>query len=212
MSQFLTESTRLAEHNLDVLIGNVSGHIMVSIIGHDDDLTTTRTTLAPTLTTSNIDQSGISATPAVVKVASTDAADDKDSTGVRTVRILGLDDSGVDQNEIITLEGQAEQTSVNTYQTISTIRSVTWGSGNTNAGTVWAGTGTFTSGVPATKYCAMQIDFNRSMTAYYCVPTDKTLYFRQLTVQLGSANKDVELFVEQSSNGINWFTEAVFSI
>jgi hypothetical protein len=197
---------------LEVLKGTYSDHEMVSIIGHDSALTTTRTTIGPSITTANIDQSGLVTTPATVDVASTDANDDKDLTGLRTVRLFGLDANGVEQNEIITLEGQAEQTSANTYSAVTGLRGLSWGSTGYNEGVLWAGNGTFTAGVPTTKYFAMGIQQNKGLTAYYVVPKQKTLYLRQLTLNVATASKDVEFFLETSTNGSNWITEAVFGM
>ena len=71
---------------------------------------------------------------------------------------------------------------------------------------------TFTSGVPATKYFSMNLEFNNALTSYYVVPAGKTLYLREFTMTVATTNKDVSFFVEQSSNGINWFTELVFGM
>ena len=98
--------TNAYDYNLEVLRGNVSGHAMVTIAGHNDDATTTSVVVAPSLTTADIDQSGLHATAITVDVASTDAADDKDSTGLRTLTLEGLDSDGNEQDEVITLEGQ----------------------------------------------------------------------------------------------------------
>lgn len=200
------------DYRLQVLRGKVSGHSMVPIEGHDDELANTQTTIAPTLASGNIDQSGLTTTPATVDVASTDANDTSAGTGLQTVTLTGLDSSGDAQSETISMSGQTEVTSANTYSAVHGLRSLTWGAGNTNAGTVWCGNGTFTAGVPATKYVSMHIGHNVSMTAYYVVPNGKTLYARHLTLQLGTASKDVEFYVEHSSNGINWFTEQIFEL
>ena len=201
-----------SDYNLDVLRGLIAGHSMVLIEGHDEALTTTRTTVTPTATTTNIDQSGLDTTPATVDVASTSANDTSAGSGVRTVTLSGLDSSGVAQSEIITLNGQTEVTSANTYSAVLGLRSVTWGATTWNEGTLWAGNGTFTSGVPATKYFAMGIRQNKGLTAYYVVPAGKTLYVRDATLMISTTNKDVDFFLEQSSNGINWFTEIVFGV
>lgn len=197
------------DFNLEVLRGNVVGHSMVSILGHNDALDSTKTTIGPTLSTTNIDQSALSGT---VDVASTDANDTSAGTGLRTVLLIGLDTSGDAQTETITMNGQTEVTSVNTYSAVNGMRAVTTGSGNMNAGTLWAGNGTFTSGVPATKYFSMDPLFNKALTAYYVVPSGKTLFLRQLTLTVATTNKDVEFFIEQSSDGSVWLAEAVFGL
>lgn len=197
------------DYNLEVLRGNVAGHSMVIINGHNGDSTTTNTTISPTLTTANIDQSGLQTTPATVDLASTSAADDKDSTGVLTVLVVGLDSGGNAQTEIVTLEGQAEQTTTALWSAINGFVALTWGSGGTNAGTLWCGNGTFTSGVPDTKYASAEIGANAAMTAVYTVPTGNSLFIRQLNFWV-VANKDVQFFIQKSTNGMaNWVTAAI---
>jgi hypothetical protein len=200
------------DYNLEVLRGNVAGSTMVSITGRDTALTTSRITVAPTSTTANIDQSGIHTTPATVDVASTSANDDAGGSGLLTLTLMGLDASGDAQTETITMDGQTEVTSSNTYSAVNGWRGLTWGATTWNEGTIWVGNGTFTAGVPATEYIAGEIRANRDHTAYYTVPTGKTLYLRQFTPGVATSNKDVEFFVEVSANGINWFTEQEFTM
>ncbi len=200
------------DYNLEVLRGNVAGHTMVAIEGHDEDLTTTHTTIHPSGTTLNIDQSGIDATPATVDVASTDADDTSAGAGVRTLTLSGLDSSGVAQSETITMNGQTEVTSSGTYSAVLGLRCLTWGASTFNEGTIWCGNGTFTAGVPGTKYFSMNPEFNNALTAYYVVPAGKTLYLREFTMTVATTNKDVEFFIDQSANGVNWFTEIVFGM
>lgn len=200
------------DHSIEVRLGNVPGHTMVAIEGHDEDLTTTRTTVHPSGSTANIDQSGIDGTPATIDVASTDVDDTSAGAGVRTLTLIGLDSSGDAQSETITMDGQTEVTSSSTYSAIIGLRCLTWGASTNNEGTIWAGNGVFTAGVPATKYFSMNPQFNKALTAYYVVPAGKTLYLREFTMTVATTNKDVDFYVEQSSNGINWFTELVFGM
>ena len=195
------------DYNLEVLLGNVPGHAMGSIRGHDSVLDTTRVTLAPTTTTVDINQSTIHATPATVDVASTSTNDDAGGSGLLTVLLIGLDSSGDAQTETITMDGTTAVTSSNTYSAINGLRSISWGATTWNEGDIWVGTGTFTAGVPAVHMFAMGIRQNVGLTAYYTVPNAKRLVIRQLLFAVGTTNKDVEFFIEQSANGTNWFTE-----
>jgi hypothetical protein len=201
------------DYNLEVLKGNVVGSTMVSIIGHDETLTTTRTTLHPNGTTDNIDQTGIHTTPAIVKAASTDVDDSSAGSGCRTLTIIGLDSAGAALTETITLSGQTEVSTSSSFKAVNGARCASWGATGYNEGTIWVGTGTFTSGVPATKHLSLEARSNKAMTAYYTVPAGKTLYLRQLTMNVATSNKDVEFFVEHSTNGgTNWFSEAIFGM
>jgi len=195
------------DYNLEVLRGNISGHSMVSVSGEIETLTTTRITISPALTTTDINQSGLHSSAVTVDVASSSATDDKDSTGLRTLRIFGLDSSGNAQTEIITLEGQAEQTSANTYSAIQGFRGLTTGSGNTSVGDIYVGNGTFTNGVPDTIYFSGEAGHNKGLTCYYTVPTGKSAFLRAFSLSMVGSNKEAKLHVETSSDGIFWITE-----
>ncbi len=197
----------LKDYNLEVLLGNRPGHAMGSIRGHDSILDTTRITVTPTSTTANINQSTIHATPATVDVASTSTNDDGGGSGLLTALLIGLDSSGDAQTEVITMDGQTAVTSANTYSAVNGIRGVSWGATTWNEGDIWVGTGSFSSGVPAVHMFAMGVRQNVGLTAYYTVPNAKRLVLRQLLFAVGTTNKDVEFFIEQSANGTNWFTE-----
>ena len=200
------------DYNLDMIHGDIINHQEVSITGHNDVSTTTRVTVSPSLTTADIDQSGLHSTAITVDVASTSAADDKDSTGLLTVLVQGLDSDGNAQSETITLEGQAEQTSVNTYSAINGLRGLTVGSGNTSAGDIWVGNGSFTSGVPATKYFTADTGHNKGLTAYYTIPTGHILFPRKLQMSMVGSNKESDIHLETSANGSFWIVENLIGL
>ena len=197
----------VGDYNLNVLRGLVTGHAMVSIVGHDSAIGTTRVTIAPSLAAGNIDQSSLAATAVTVDVASTSANDDVAGTGLLTLQLQGLDSLGAAQTEDITLTGATEVTSANTYSAITGWVGLTTGSGNTNDGVIWVGNGTFTAGVPATKFFSGDAEFNKGLTAYYVVPAGKTLYLRTFTSTIASSTKDVEFFVETSADGVLWVNQ-----
>jgi hypothetical protein len=58
---------------------------------------------------------------------------------------------------------------------------VTAGSGGTAAGTIYAGVGTVTSGVPATVYGQITIGYNASTSAMWTVPAGYTAYMTSCT-------------------------------
>ena len=125
------------DYNLEVLRGNVSGHTMYPIIGHDESLSTTKIVIHPTGVTINIDQSSIDATPATVKISSTSNNDAAAGTGLQTATLFGLDSSGDIQTETISdINGQTGSTSANTYSAIYGLVGLTAGSLNFNDGTV----------------------------------------------------------------------------
>lgn len=124
----------------------------------------------------------------VMKVSSSSASDTADGTGARTVFVAGLDANYNEISETVTLTGQ---TSVNTTQLfLRVFRSyvVTAGSGGTAAGTLYIGTGTVTSGVPATIYAVIDVGDNQTNMAMWTVPAGYTLYIYRGTFSAASNN------------------------
>lgn len=194
----------------DVRLGRVPGMSVISIKGHDESLTTTKITIHPTGTTKDLDQSTIDATPATVKVASTSASDTSAGTGIRTAILYGLSSAGVRQSETITMNGMTEVTSSLTYSAVTGLKGATWGSNTKNVGTLWVGSGVFTAGVPATKFFAMEAGENKAFSAYYVVPAGYKLLPFHFISSVASTSKTVELYIEYSTNGVNWMTYYIF--
>ena len=204
------------DYNLEVLRGNVPGHAMVNIRGHDNTVPNG----GPFGLSQGFgaggyvfDQSAISATPAVVGVASTDNTNDNVAgTGALTVRISGLDASGNAQSNDVTMTGTTAANTASTFSAVFQVMVLTTGSSNFNTGAIYVGTGTFTAGIPAVRMLSMTISFNISLSAYYVVPTGKTLYARQFISTVGSSNKDVQIFIVTSSDGIQMYKQIEFGL
>ena len=201
------------DYNTDVRLGNIVGREMLLIVGHDETVPNGGPfNLSPEFGVNGylVDQSAISATPAVVGVASSDnVADNVGGTGALTVLVSGLDGSGNAQSELVTMTGQTAVNTVNTYSAVFTLTVATTGTADRNQGTLWCGTGTFTLGVPAVRMLSMEALFGQSMTAYYVVPTGKIFVMKQmvLTVAAG-ASKDIEVQFEVSPDGKKWVRRA----
>lgn len=204
------------DYNLEVLRGNISGHSMVSIQGHDITVPMGGPFgLSPTFGGASyvFNQSAISATPAAVAVASSDNTNDNSGgTGALTVRIFGLDASGNAQVVDETMNGTTAVTTSETWSAVHIVTVLTTGGNNANTGTLFVGTGSFSSGVPAVRMLSMQIGHNKSQSGYYVVPTGKTLYLRQLTSTVASSNKDANVSLLTSADGILWITQAEFGL
>lgn len=207
------------DYNLDVLRDRVGGHSMLSIRGHDESVPNGGPFgLSPqfggnsyVFNQSAIDRTG--GTPAAVAVASTDGTDDNEfGSGALTVRISGLDASGNAQTADETLAGQTGVTTSETWSAVFSVQVLTTGSNNANTGTIYVGTGTFTSGVPAVRMLSVEIGHNQSLSAYYVVPLGKTLYIRQFLATVGSSNKDVEVRIETSLDGAQWNVQGPFGL
>jgi len=206
----------MSDYNLEVLRGNVPGHSMVNIRGHDDTVPNGGPFgLSPEFGGGgfSFDQSAISATPAVVEVASTDDTNDNSGgTGALTVRITGLDDNGDAQTNDVTMDGQTEVATADTFSAVFQITVLTTGSNNANTGIIYVGTGTFTAGVPAVRMLSMDIGFNVSLSAYYVVPTGKTFFLRQFIFTIQTSNKDAAITIETSTDGLQWSRQIEFGL
>lgn len=202
------------DYTIDVLRGVVAGRARVNIRGHDPSVPNGGPFgLSPQFggNSYSFDQSAISATPAVVGVASSDNTNDNSGgTGALTVRVSGLDSSGNAQTNDVTMNGQTAANTASTFSAVFSVIALTTGSNNSNTGTIYVGTGTFTSGVPAVRMLSMEIGWNTSVSAYYVVPTGKTLYGRQFICTLASSNKDAEIVIETSSDGLQWYRQIAF--
>lgn len=116
------------------------------------------------------------AAASVMKISSSSADDAAAGTGARTISIAGLDASYNEISETVTLNGQTEVNTVNSYLRISRMFVVTAGSGATAAGTIYTGTGTVTAGVPANIFGMIALNANQTQMAFWTVPAGYTLY------------------------------------
>ena len=114
------------------------------------------------------------------KVSSSSTDDDDGGTGALTVRIYGLDANYDLQNEVITLDGQTVVMTVKSYIRVFRGIVLTAGSGGVNAGDIYVGTGTVSSGVPAVKYLKITATMNQTLMALWTVPKDTWFYMTAL--------------------------------
>ena len=134
----------------------------------------------------------------VLKISSTSNNDDGNpvGTGARTVLITGLDGDYNVVSDTVTLNGQTEVNTTNSYLYVNGFTVLTVGSGEANAGTIYAGTGTVTAGVPAVVYDAIAAGYNNRTTAHYCVPSGYTAFITEGIFTAGQ---------ESGSTGITGF-------
>jgi len=118
----------------------------------------------------------------ILKVSSSSTADDEGSTGAETVQLYGLDADYNEINEIVTLDGQTAVNTTNEFLRINRMIIRSAGSGESNAGVIYAGTGTVTSGVPANKYATIAIGDGQTLMALWTVPAGYTAYLFQTDI------------------------------
>jgi hypothetical protein len=123
-----------------------------------------------------------------MKVSSSNANDTALGTGARTVSVQGLDQNYNEVAETVTLTGQTEVLTTNTFIRVFRAFVITAGSGATAAGTIYVGTGTVTAGVPATVYAEIALGENQTTMATWTVPAGYTFYVYRGTFSAASNN------------------------
>ena len=168
---------------LQVARGQISYHKTIFKFGYNSVVGATKETIW--------EQGGLYAYPpsaSVMTVSSSDANDTSAGTGARTVEIFGLDTDYNEINEIVTLNGQTAVNTTKSYLRINRglVRSA--GSGGANAGIIYAGTGTVTSGVPANIYLTINGDGdNQTLMALWTVPAGYTAFLTKMALSTGTS-------------------------
>jgi hypothetical protein len=123
-------------------------------------------------------------------VSSSSADDTSAGTGARTVLVEGVNASYTAVSETASLNGQTGVTLTNQYLRVNKITILTAGSGGTSAGSIYVGTGTVTTGVPAVILNRTGSSSNESEAGFYTVPAGYTAYITRWT--MSSANSTAE--------------------
>lgn len=180
-----------SDFDLEVSKGLVQGHRALNKFGHNEAVGTSFEDIWSL--------GGTYAFPAsasTMTVSSASTADTSAGTGARTVDVQGLDANYLEVSETITLLGQTAVTSTNSYLRVNRMIVRTAGSGGVNAGIIYIGTGTVTTGVPAVKYGAIAIGDNQTLQAHYTVPASNALYVRAIKITSGAQKEtDTKLLV-----------------
>jgi len=126
----------------------------------------------------------------VLKVSSSSTADTSAGTGARTVQLFGLDTNYDEINETVTLNGQTAVNTTKEYLRINRMIVRSAGTGGANAGVIYAGTGTVTTGVPANVYASVNgvTGANQSLMALWTVPAGYTAYILQYDISNGTTS------------------------
>jgi len=143
------------------------------------------------------------ASASVLKVSSSSTADTSAGTGARTVELSGLDTNYDEISETVTLNGRTAVNTTNEFLRINRMVVRSAGTGGQNAGVIYAGTGTVTTGVPANKYATIAIGDNQTVMALWTVPRGYTAYLLQtdITVATTQNNKYCTVHLVSRPNG-----------
>ena len=186
------------DFSLEVAKGNVPGHASVSKFGRNSDIDSGSTP------EDVWDAGAVWVPPTVARIhdiTSSNAADTSAGTGVRTIRVYGLQAwSSKETSEDITLNGVANVPTVNSYVIIHRMEALTVGAGDTNAGNITA-----TAQTDGTVTAQITIGFGQTLMAIYGVPNTQNLYLTDYYIHWtrpgGSANEaDFELLVKLNAD------------
>ena len=186
MVNFPHSITRLATYEpfeLQVARDQIPYHKAIFKFGFNPDVNGTEETIW--------NAGGIYAYPAAaiqMKVSSSSTNDTSAGTGARTVVVSGLDQNWNEASETVSLNGQTEVLTTTTFIRVNRAYVATVGSGGTAAGNIYVGTGTVTTGVPATIYAKITLGDNQTLMAVWTVPAGYTGYILKGNVGTGTAN------------------------
>ncbi len=178
----ITRQGQTEPFGLQVARNQIQGHEGIIVFGYNPDVDTSEESIWP-----NGGDVPHPTVASVLKISSGSNDDDAAGTGARTVFIEGLNGDYDVVSETVELDGQTAVNTTNSYLYVNQFYVVTVGSGAKNAGIVYAGTGTVTSGVPAVIYDLIAAGYNNRTTAHYCVPAGYTGYMVKGIITTGQA-------------------------
>jgi len=197
-----TPSRLTTDIDLDFARKHIPGGRAFFFFGHNDSVTTTFQDIHPA--GGNINWQ---TTAAKVKVASTNAADTSGGLGCRSVEVHGLSATGVDQDEVIALNGTTAVESSLTYMRINKMHNETVGTyGGSHQGDIECrvtnavfANGALLSvmtGEEGAVNSSVQYGSGEANNGYWSTPLGKVLYITELIVNVSiTGNKDADIFL-----------------
>ena len=185
MATIISSVTRQGAYEpfeLQVSRGQIQGHRNVTVFGFNPDVDTTQVSVWPLPSLITFPAAALQMT-----VSSASADDTSAGTGARTIVVQGLDANYNEVTETVTMNGQTAVTMTTSMLRVNYAYVATAGSGNSAAGDIYIGTGTVTTGVPATVYDIIKFDYNTTITGSYTVPAGYTAYVSQGLFSAGQA-------------------------
>lgn len=182
INESLSRWNTTEDFGLQVSRGQVRGHRALHIFGFNPDIDAG---VEETVWTYGGLYTHLAA-KSKLKISSGNNNDAAAGTGARTVLVQGINGTGAEQSEIVTLNGQTGTETVNEYTEINSLSVLTVGSGRFNAGQIYAGTGDLTAGVPQTVIGHIAVGENQSQQGHYTVPKGYTAYFKHGNMSTGT--------------------------
>ena len=178
----LSKWNKTEAFELQVARGQIRGHQIRHIFGYNPDLDSAA---EETVWTAG----GLYAhasSPTIMKVSSTSTLDTSAGVGARTISILGINSTGNEVSETVTLNGQTAVNTTHTYTEIQSALVTSVGSATHNEGNISIGTGTVTGGVPAVIYGHILATENASLMGHFTIPAGYTGYLISGSISSGT--------------------------
>lgn len=140
---------------------------------------------------------------APVTVSSTDATDAAAGTGMQQVLVQGLNDQFEEISELVEMNGQTGVATVQSYFRVQRVVGTRAGAALQNAGTMYAGTGLITAGVPAVNLAEMPPLSGVSQGLYYTVPKGCMLILTQAQAR-GDQVGQFDFYSRRAGPGMPW--------
>lgn len=179
----VTQRGKFEPFELQVVRGQIAWHRAITVFGYNPDVDTTEVVVWP-----DGASVGIQHPAATLKVSSSSTDDASAGTGARSVIIYGLDNNHDEISETVILNGQTEVATTKAYTHVNSMTVATVGSGGKNAGIVYVGSGTVTTGVPAVIFNLIYTGYNSSTTGAYTIPAGYTGYIVNGGIGSGQAS------------------------
>jgi hypothetical protein len=187
----ITRTGTYEPFDLHVSRGQVLAHTPFFRFGFANTIGTTQQTITTAVAAGSA-YSYLSAAT-VLKVSSASANDTAAGTGARTISVSGLDANYAPISETVTLNGQTAVNTTNSFLRVLETKILTVGSGATQAGIIYLGTGTVTTGVPAVVVWRSEVDYNNWSFAGYTVPAGYTAYVTSYTITTQSTTANLNV-------------------
>ena len=178
----ITRQGAFEPFELQVARGQIQGHRSVTVFGFNPDVDTAQVSVWPLPSLITFPAAALQMT-----VSSTSANDTSAGTGARTIVVQGLDANYNEVSETVTLNGQTAVTMTASLLRVNYAYVLTAGSSNSAEGDIYIGTGTVTTGVPATAYDIIKYDYNTTITGSFTVPAGYSAYVSQGLFSAGQA-------------------------
>jgi hypothetical protein len=147
-----------------------------------------------------------------VSSSSTDDDGAPVGTGALTFTVIGLDADWKEISQTVTLNGQTAVTLPTSLIRVYRAFVATVGTGGVNAGDIWVGSGTVTTGVPAVKYAGVLTGLGQTLMAVYSVPVTATggaLITRWYASIGGGTSTFSQMALQTRSFGGGWRTKRI---